>query len=886
MKFSSLLWWILCRPMAAEECALKDDDAGLVQISAVTKLVTEGVTEPEELSSVDVEFSLVDADGVHLFDSHPSLLQKRGQSHLGDARSSSLRLTFEAHGHRVDLTFQKQRAPISRNATLTLGTASGMQQFHMRDRHVYVHPQAVLTSVASTVTGVLRNGEVFLDFELQKGHHLLTVRLAQKDLQAGIPQTIRKPLTLPERWTDCYEDDTETHALGMGIAVGSKLFSRFSDKDEAIDYVVQIVASSNLVYRPQLNFVLVVRKLHLQESHWQAPKWDQGPNCPMQMAEQLHAFDKWDPPGSDRLETEGQGLWTLLDDCYVSGTIGLAYVGTLCQMEKNYWGQRSNTGVVWHSFRTWITFAHEVGHNFGGEHSFELGKGRTGGIMDYGDGTLNGAFQFNSHFRKFQMCHTMNQALKRCRSAIWLHDGECGNGVLTDAEECECKNGSKSCAFCHDCTLEKGKSCTPHGYGVHPIGLGVGTADCCSSNGTFARSGAVCHVPGVGPGYCTAGLCIPSRCSDAEFTFVGDYCGLQPQNECKFMCFDRNGACSNMDGWLLNKQPANYVRNQVPCNWKKPGDGVCIDGSCIPAFAGCGNNFLEEDEECECKDGSVSCKFCSHCKLDKGRKCSPDSDDGMCCDAAGNFKSGLCQKGNFKGYCMQGLCHDTPCSGYKKSFDGWGEFCGVHNRNPCKFKCEVNGKCQNLRAWVIGGQPMNHFADGTHCQMAGREGTCQKGFCDTRAKKEVHPRGKSVEVVSFHPHGHALSNRRVPDPGAKKETSRGVCAPCLNGANCNLIRARSNFTRSCKGIELEYDCDCSGCSSCTKAIQPEEKYDGCPKTCGGWGWWKKSCDVYIWNSINKGKSKWTCDNLQNQHNCNCRGCLLCEHDFDDKEAIK
>ena len=27
------------------------------------------------------------------------------------------------------------------------------------------------------------------------------------------------------------------------------------------------------------------------------------------------------------------------------------------------------------------------------------------------------------------------QALKRCHSAIWLHDGECGNGVLTDAEE-------------------------------------------------------------------------------------------------------------------------------------------------------------------------------------------------------------------------------------------------------------------------------------------------------------------------------------------------------------------------------------------------------------------------------------------------------------------
>jgi len=36
-----------------------------------------------------------------------SMVKPAGQSHLGDARSSSLRLTFEAHGHRVDLTFQR-----------------------------------------------------------------------------------------------------------------------------------------------------------------------------------------------------------------------------------------------------------------------------------------------------------------------------------------------------------------------------------------------------------------------------------------------------------------------------------------------------------------------------------------------------------------------------------------------------------------------------------------------------------------------------------------------------------------------------------------------------------------------------------------------------------
>ena len=38
---------------------------------------------------------------------HFSMVNPAGQSHLGDARGSSLRLTFEAHGHRVDLTFQR-----------------------------------------------------------------------------------------------------------------------------------------------------------------------------------------------------------------------------------------------------------------------------------------------------------------------------------------------------------------------------------------------------------------------------------------------------------------------------------------------------------------------------------------------------------------------------------------------------------------------------------------------------------------------------------------------------------------------------------------------------------------------------------------------------------
>merc|ERR1712048_507994 len=97
------------------------------------------------------------------------------------------------------------------------------------------------------------------------------------------------------------------------------------------------------------------------------------------------------------------GLVHLLTGCGNSffgqgtGIVGLAYVGALCHSTKN-------AGVTQlHGRMSWVTFAHEIGHNFGGEHTFEEGEGRTGGIMDYGNGKLNGEYQFHTKYRKAQM---------------------------------------------------------------------------------------------------------------------------------------------------------------------------------------------------------------------------------------------------------------------------------------------------------------------------------------------------------------------------------------------------------------------------------------------------------------------------------------------------
>jgi hypothetical protein len=68
---------------------------------------------------------------------------------------------------------------------------------------------------------------------------------------------------------------------------------------------------------------------------------------------------------------------------------------------------------------SWKTFAHEIGHNFGAQHSFEDGQGKTGGIMDYGDGKLAGIYQFNTKYRKNEIC----KVVKKAMSAGWFSFG-------------------------------------------------------------------------------------------------------------------------------------------------------------------------------------------------------------------------------------------------------------------------------------------------------------------------------------------------------------------------------------------------------------------------------------------------------------------------------
>jgi hypothetical protein len=422
----------------------------------------------------------------------------------------------------------------------------------------------------------------------------------------------------------------------MGVAIGSTLYAALGGLDETLEWLQSVFAKANMVFTPQLNFVLTVTDVHIPAVSGDAEPWDA---CSLGISEQLSQFRQWDQSQRSR-----QGLWHLFDDCYsmwVGRSIGLATVGNqhsgLCAMQQSCAcytedcdssscvDSYSNTGLSWFSSSTWETFAHEIGHNFGADHSFEDGQGTTGGIMDYGDGTYNGIYQFNTQYRKDEMCAVISNRVDQGCEAITTYATTCGDGVVDGSEECECSSGT-SCAFCEECLLEKGKQCTPEGD------------PCCTSSGMFEPSSTQCAMPGgAGTGYCQQGTCTGTWCTDGlGGDVVGDFCGLHADNDCKMRC-SYQGACDDLPllTWQSTGVPVNYLDDGSLCSG---GAGTCVSGHCelapTPAPSPAPPEARTTASGCVCRQswsyrGSNCSSYCCNPDGDtRGEWCFTDGDCG------------------------------------------------------------------------------------------------------------------------------------------------------------------------------------------------------------------------------------------------------------------
>eukprot|EP00929_Paragymnodinium_shiwhaense_P040609 TRINITY_DN2117_c0_g2_i1.p1 TRINITY_DN2117_c0_g2~~TRINITY_DN2117_c0_g2_i1.p1 ORF type:complete len:532 (+),score=118.29 TRINITY_DN2117_c0_g2_i1:64-1659(+) len=199
-----------------------------------------------------------------------------------------------------------------------------------------------------------------------------------------------------EWFPGCYNGDNQFHTLHIGVVTDLKAHQVYSSGKRS--RIEGQVAEASFIYEKQMNFRLRIAEFHMYESSTGLPGDWAGASCGDQfISTKLQGLRQYH---GGRSSSQRKVVSHLFTGCGTGwGTVGVAYLNAAC----------GSYGVGVNQLKSnWITFAHELGHNLGGDHSFEDGQGSTGGIMDYGDGKLGGEYQFNTKYRKSAMCAKIN----------------------------------------------------------------------------------------------------------------------------------------------------------------------------------------------------------------------------------------------------------------------------------------------------------------------------------------------------------------------------------------------------------------------------------------------------------------------------------------------
>uniref|UniRef100_A0A8C7USP7 Disintegrin and metalloproteinase domain-containing protein 10 n=1 Tax=Oncorhynchus mykiss TaxID=8022 RepID=A0A8C7USP7_ONCMY len=215
------------------------------------------------------------------------------------------------------------------------------------------------------------------------------------------------------------------------------------------------------------------------------------------------------------------------DRDFDDGVLGLAWVGApagssggICEKSKLYSDGKKkslNTGII--TVQNYashvppkvshITFAHEVGHNFGSPHdsgtectpgeSKAQEKKEQGNYIMYARATSGDKLNNN----KFSICSVRNisQVLEKKRGNCFVESGQpiCGNGLVEAGEQCDCGYSDQCKDECcynaneadgNKCKLKPGKICSPsQGPCCTPTCNFKGSNDMCREESECAEQG-------------------------------------------------------------------------------------------------------------------------------------------------------------------------------------------------------------------------------------------------------------------------------------------------------------------------------------------------------------------------------------------------------------
>ncbi|XP_068430548.1 disintegrin and metalloproteinase domain-containing protein 10 isoform X2 [Clinocottus analis] len=315
------------------------------------------------------------------------------------------------------------------------------------------------------------------------------------------------------------------------------------------------------------------------------------------------------------------------DRDFDDGVLGLAWVGApsgssggICEKSKLYSdGKRKslNTGII--TVQNYashvppkvshITFAHEVGHNFGSPHDSGIectpgesklqDKKERGNYIMYARATSGDKLNNN----KFSICSVRNisAVLTKKRNDCFVESGQpiCGNGLVEEGEECDCGYSDQCkdpCCFNANegegkkCKLQPGKICSPsQGPCCTPACIYKNTNDACRLESECAQegrcNGATAQCPTSEPKanftschaetqVCLNGVCSGSICEKygLEVCTCASEDGKDEAAElCHVCCMEkmRPSTCSSTgsDKWtqFFNKKTTT-LQPGSPCN--------------------------------------------------------------------------------------------------------------------------------------------------------------------------------------------------------------------------------------------------------------------------------------------------------------------------------
>lgn len=204
---------------------------------------------------------------------------------------------------------------------------------------------------------------------------------------------------------DCYENDAVGVHMSVGVAVSHRLaYSRWGGAADTAVQVNNIFNKVNEVFDGQLNVIFNVTVVYIGDG---TEMFDNS-NCLSPIIDTFYAFNVWSSARPEKV-----ALWHMLDDCFIDFcsdvcTAGLTFTNNR-PCKESY-----NTAITYETGSTWSTVAHEIGHNLGADHSFDNGKGTTGGLMDYFDDSYLGLPQFNTNYARDELCHGVSNAFDLC----------------------------------------------------------------------------------------------------------------------------------------------------------------------------------------------------------------------------------------------------------------------------------------------------------------------------------------------------------------------------------------------------------------------------------------------------------------------------------------